>query len=38
MATPTLDQRTANYEAMFLIAQGAAVQLHEILTFITQMI
>lgn len=38
MATTTLDQRTANYEAMFLIGQGAAVQLPEILTFIRQMI
>jgi small subunit ribosomal protein S6 len=39
MATlPTFDQRTANYEAMFLIGQGAASQLPEILTFIRQMI
>lgn len=39
MATlPTLDQRTANYEAMFLVGQGAAAQLPEIITFITQTI
>jgi small subunit ribosomal protein S6 len=38
MATITFDQRTANYEAMFLIGQGTASQLPEILTFITQMI
>ncbi len=38
MATPTIDQRTSNYEAMILIGQGAASQLPEILTFIRQMI
>ena len=39
MATlPTMDQRVSNYEAMFLIGQGAAAQLPEILTFLRQMI
>lgn len=38
MATPTIDQRTANYEGMFLIGQGSAAQLPEILAFIRQSI
>ncbi len=40
MATtlPTMDQRIGNYEAMFLIGQGAGSQLTEVIASIRQMI
>lgn len=35
---PTMDQRIGNYEAMFLIGQGAGSQLTEVIASIRQMI